>query len=512
MIEFIKKLFGIAQTQEKNPEENEEEKNPKTPISTSLPETLEYLKNEFNSSSDFIKREFEIDGTKAAIINMDGLINKEILATSVINPIRKCSPIVQNNPIEKYNYIRDNILSTADQVEAKTYEEVIKFMTSGSAMLAIDGCNIILAIGIQGFNFRGITEPPNEVMQRESKEGFVEPLRINATMIRRRIRSPKLKFEMMTLGSVTETDIYLCYLSDVSSKFLVDEMKKRLKKIQINGVLAAGYVSEFLEENRNVSLFSSVGVSERPDTVCAKILEGRVAVLVDGTPSVIIAPFLFTEYFQSLDDYTTKPYFATLTRWLKYFSFFLATLLPGFYVATGTFNPELLPNQLIGKISIAVATTPFSLMFEAFLIHLIYEIMREAGLRLPKPLGHAISIVGGLVIGQTAVSSGLIGGPTLMVVALTALASYVIPNIYEPLAILRLAFIFVGGIMGTWGIMLLFSAVLVDICAKTNFGVPYASPISPFNWFGMRDVFIRSGFRTLSKKVNPVQKMPGSKI
>ncbi|MDR0404471.1 MAG: spore germination protein [Oscillospiraceae bacterium] len=507
MIEFIKKLFGTPQPSEKKPR-----KNKKVEISASLSETLKYLQNEFNSSSDFVKREFEIDKTKAAIINMDGLINKEILATSVMNPIRKHGPIGCQTPCEKYVYIRDNVLSTADQTEIKTYEEVIKFMTAGFAMLALDGCDTILAIGIQGFSVRGIAEPPNEVMQRESKEGFVEALRINSTMIRRRIRSPKLKFETMTLGSVTKTDIYLCYLLDTSSEFLVDEMRKRLKNIEINGVLAAGYVSEFLEENRNVSLFSSVGVSERPDTVCAKILEGRVAVLIDGTPSVIIAPFLFTEYFQSLDDYTTKPYFATLTRWLKYLSFFIAALLPGFYVSTGTFNPELLPNQLINKISIAVATTPFSLMFEAFLIHLIYEIMREAGLRLPKPLGHAISIVGGLVIGQTAVSSGLIGGPTLMVVALTALASYVIPNLYEPIAILRLVFIFVGGIMGTWGIMLLFSAVLVDICTKTNFGIPYASPISPFSWFGMRDVFIRSGFRTLAKRVNPVQNMPGSKI
>ncbi|MDR3179018.1 MAG: spore germination protein [Oscillospiraceae bacterium] len=503
--------------QDKNVNKDNVNKDKESFLSNSLFENMNFLKKEFDSSSDLVYREFKINGTKSAIFNMDGLIDKSNLAASVINPIRKYTFSNKSNdeeksPKEKYVYIRDNILSTADQVETKTYDEVIKFMTAGFAMLCIDGCNLILAIGIQGFSFRGISEPSNEIMQRESKEGFVEPLRINITMVRRRIRSPKLKFEMMTIGSITRTDIYVCYLKDVCSAGFVEKVRKKLNKIKISGILAAGYITEFLEESNNFSFFSSIGVSERPDTVCAKILEGRIAILVDGTPSVIIVPHLFTEYFQSFDDYTTKPYFATLTRWLKYISFFISTLLPGLYVSTVTFNPELLPNQLITKIAVSVATTPFSLMFEALLIHLIYEIMREAGLRLPKPLGHAVSIVGGLVIGQTAVGSGLVGEPTLMIVALTALSSYVIPNLYEPIAVLRLIFVLVGGIMGTWGIMLMFSAVLVDLCGKANFGIPYTSPISPFSWFGMRDVLIRANWKVLSKRLSKVQEMPGSNL
>ena len=223
-------------------------------------------------------------------------------------------------------------------------------------------------------------------------------------------------------------------------------------------------------------------------------------------------PYLFIEYFQHLDDYAIRPYFATLTRWLKYIAFFIATLLPGLYVGISTFNPEFLPNALLGKIAVAVGSTPFPLVVETLLIHFMYELMREAGLRLPKPLGHAVSIVGGLVIGETAVSSGLIGAPTLMVVALTAISSYVIPNLYEPIALLRLIFILAGGMMGIWGIMLLFAVVLVNLCAKNNFGVPFMAPIAPFGMFGMRDVIVRASWKVLSKKNNKIQEMPGSEL
>jgi spore germination protein KA len=332
------------------------------------------------------------------------------------------------------------------------------------------------------------------------------------TLIRRRIKNTRLKFETMTIGKTSKTDICLCYLKDTVSEEILKEIKKRIKSVNLKTVLAAGYLSPYLEESGSISLFSTIGISERPDTICGKISEGRVAILIDGTPNALIIPYLFVEYFQNLDDYAFRPYFATLTRWLKYISFLLAVLLPGIYVAMGTFSPELFPSELIIKIAKSASATPLSLMFETLVIHLIYEVMREAGLRLPSVLGHAVSIVGALVIGETAVSSGLVSGPTLMIVALTALTSYVIPNLYEPIAILRLAFIIIGGTMGIWGIMLFFSAVITDICSKSNFGIPFSSPISPFNFFGMRDVLIRAGWKTLSEKTNTVQEMPGTRI
>lgn len=482
-----------------------------TLITKSLLDNMVYFRKEFDGSADLTIRELEIAGTKAAVITIEGMINKQVFSTSVFNPLLQAE-FWETDPQEKFEYMRDQVLSATEQVQIPTFEEAFKLAMSGFALVALDGVDAMLAIGVQGFSFRGVSEPTNEMMQRGSREGLVEPLRINMTLIRRRMKNPKLKFEMMSVGTISQTDVCLCYLRDAVSPEILKEIRERIHRVNLETLISSEYLSPYLEEKGDFSMFSSIGSSERPDTICGKITEGHVAILVDGSPSALIVPYLFVEYFQTLDDYTSRPYYATFTRWLKYFAFFIATLLPGLYVAVGTFNPELFPGELLNKIASAIAATPFSLMMEALVIHFIYEIMREAGLRLPKPLGHAVSIVGALVIGDTAISAGLIGATTLMVVALTAICSYVIPNLYEPIAILRLLFIVVGGIMGVWGIMLLFSVVLINICGKSSFGVPFAAPISPFSLFGMRDVAMRAGWKTLSKKINKVQNMPGSQI
>ena len=478
------------------------------PLLKSLDDNINMLKQSFSNSADLSIRQYEVDNTQTAVIAIEGMVNKEILADAVITPIRN-GIYGDLDPKQRFLYIKDNLLSTSEQIEVETFEDVSKYIMSGFAVIAVDGYNHMLAIGIQGFSFRSISEPTSEVMQTGSKEGFVEALRINMTLVRRRIKNSKLKFETMSVGSLSKTDICLCYITDLVSEDILENIKSKINSIDLKTVLTSGYLMPYLEEKGDLSLFSSVGSSERPDTVCAKIAEGRVAVLIDGTPNALIVPYLFIEYFQTLDDYSERPYFATLNRWMKYIAFFISTLLPGLYVAIATFHPEFFSGELLNKIAKAVATTPFPLMLETLIIHFIYEIMREAGLRLPRPLGHAVSIVGALVIGETAVSSGLIGAPTLMVVALTAISSYVIPSIYEPTAVLRLAFIVLGGIMGIWGIMLLFSVVLINICSKNNYGIPFTAPISPFNIFSMRDVLIRAGWKVLSKKENNIQNMPG---
>ncbi len=505
MFNILKKLS----LQYKDTDENNYKKEKKKQsLSASLEKNIDYFKNSFDNSSDLTIRQIKISGTNAAIITIEGMINKETFASSVMNPIVYAFCKENLSSDEKYIYIKNNIITASEQTDVLTFEDAFKLVMSGFALLLFDGCTKALAVGVQGFNFRSIAEPETEVMQKGSKEGFVEALRINVTLIRRRIKNPKLKFEFLSTGETSKTDICLCYINGIVSKKILAELKKRISKINLNEVLASEYLAPYLEEKGDLSFFSSVGFSERPDTVCGKISEGRIAILVDGTPTAIIVPYLFIEYFQTIDDYAQKPYFATLTRWLKYISFFISTLLPGLYVALSVFNPEVFPDRLISKIAIAVAGTPFPVMLETLIIHFIYEIMREAGLRLPRPLGHAVSIVGALVIGETAVNAGLIGAPTLMVVALTAISSYVIPNLYEPTAILRLIFILVGGILGIWGVMLLFSVLIVNICTKTNFGIPFVAPIAPFNLYSMRDVIIRAGWRTLSKKTEKIQDMP----
>lgn len=478
-------------------------------IYRSIKDTIDLFKKEFDSSIDLTIREFYIGKTKACIITMEGMVDKKNLSKSVISPIME-SDLGDISPKEKYNYLRDHVISSVEQTEVQTYKDAFFLVMSGFALIIIDECDQILCIGVQGFAFRGVSEPNTELTQRGSRESFVEPLRINMSLIRRRIKNPCLKFESMKIGKISNTEVCLCYLTNIVSKNILDKVRKSIKDIEIDTVLAAGYLSPFLKEKKKLSLFSNIGISERPDTVCGKISEGRIVIIVDGTPNVLIVPYLFTEYFQTFDDYVVEPYFATFIRWLKYISFFLAMLLPGLYVAVGMFNQELLPTELLIRIVSSVSETPFSMLTETIIVHFMYEIMREAGLRLPRPLGHAISIIGALVIGDTAVSAGLIGAPTLMVVALTALSSYVVPNLYEPIAILRLIFILIGGTTGIWGIMLLLSAILINICSKSNFGVPFLSPISPFNFFDMRDTLIRASWKVLAKKTNKIQDMPGA--
>lgn len=472
----------------------------------SLCENVLLFQQAFDESMDFVLREFEITGTKAALITMDGLVNKQTIAQSILNPILNAATAAFSDA-EKYRYIRDHALATVEQLQVVDFADALDKLMAGFALLLLDGSADLLAFGVQGFDFRSVSEPENETTQRGSKEGFVEPYQVNASMIRRRLRTPDLKFERMTVGSESNTAIALCYLRSAVSDTLLQRIRANIHKIPLKTVFAAGYLSPFLEKG---GIFNDVGYTERPDTVCGKIAEGRVAVLVDGTPNVLIIPYLFVENFQSFDDYINPPYFATFVRWLKYFSFFLSMFLPGLYVAAVTFHPEVIPDALLRKIVLAEASTPLPVLAEAFLVTILYEIMREAGLRVQKPLGQAVSIVGGLVIGESAVNAGIVGSLTLMIIALATLASYATPKLYEAAGAMRMLLLLLGGLFGIWGITLGFCAVLIEICGRSVYGVPFTAPLSPFRLSAMRDVLIRANWKTLSKHAAVVQNMPGA--
>ncbi len=502
ILQDIKKFFFES-------EESKNSKNPKTKISSSLDDSLNFFQTQFDGGADLIIRKIKIFDCDAAIINVDGMINKQVtneIFKSIVN-----FQINSNAPENIYEEIKNRISPFPDQSEVFTYEDAINMALIGDVILIIDGYDSILIFGVQGFSLRSISEPTSEKSQRGSKEGFVEVLKVNMALIRRRIANPALKFEMMQLGSTSRTFISICYMNDRVEPQILNEVKKRLKKCDIKSITTSGCISPYLEEEGDLSLFSSVGLSERPDSVCGKIVEGRIAVLVDGSPTVLIVPYLFVEYFHNIDDYAMKPYFASLNRLFKFISFFVSILLPGLYVGFSTFNPELIPSELLDKISLSIGSTPFSLMMETLIIHFIYEIMRESGLRLPQNLGHAVSIVGGLVVGDAAINAGLIGAPTVMVVALTAISTFVIPNLYEPISFLRILFIIAGGTLGIWGIMILLTVVLINLCSKSNFGIPFMSPLSPFGLFGMRDSILRTSWKSLSKNRDRIQQMPGSK-
>lgn len=479
----------------------------------SLQSNISKLKSIVSSSADFTVREFKLpdkNSTKCVILTTEGMVNKESLAISVINPIINAS--YNDNCNNLLDYINDYILSASEVVQITKLEEVLTFSMSGFAVLGVDGVDKMLAIGVQGFSFRSVGEPENEVVQRGSREGLTEALRINMTLIRRRMKTPDLVYKLLTVGSESQTQMCLCYLDNKVTKSSLTELENRLNNCDLKTVLGSGYLVPYLEDSGKNEVFTGIGITERPDTVCGKLMEGRIAVLIDGTPTALIVPHLFVENFQSVDDYSNRPYFATFIRILKYIAYLTAILLPGLYIGFVTFQPDYFPEEILKIIKEALKSTPLPLVLEVLMIIFIYEIMREAGLRLPKVLGHAVSIVGGLVIGESAVNAGLIGAPTLMVVAVSAISSYVIPDLYPQITILRLSFTVVGGIFGVWGIVLLSLIVIINMCSKSTLGVVYMSPITPFSLKRMRDVFVRLGWKTLSKDNMNIQNLKGGSI
>ena len=472
------------------------------------------LQSQFDDSADLNVRVFTLKSAlkiQAAVITMEGLVDKEQLSQSVLNPLLTFDYGARDSAaVSVIAY--SSVMASSDVIKLSSADEIVTYITSGFAVLMINGAEELYAVGVQGYSFRGVSEPESEVVQRGSREGFTEPLRVNMSMIRRRMKTPDLKFEQMTVGTDSKTQLMICYLQSQVSLDLLNKLKNRLTGCNLETVLASGYLSDYLEDNGSGSLFSGVGISERPDTVCGKLTEGRIAIIVDGTPAVMIVPHLFVEEFQSVDDYSNRTYYAAFIRLMKYLSFFVSVFLPGLYVALAQFHPEYFPTWLLINTSESLAQTPFPVTAEVLAITVVYEIMKEAGLRIPKSLGHAVSIVGALVIGDSAVNAGIISASTLMVVATAAICGYVTSPLYPPIMMLRMLFIVVGGFTGLWGITLATAVVLIGMCAKTSLGVPYLSSLSPFSLRRMRDVFIRAGWRQLSKHTIRVQKFPETEV
>ena len=460
------------------------------------------------NSTDLLERQIEVSGVPVAILMCEGMVNLQLFTQILVRPLTELSLENADGEAIARWVSRETVLS-GDQKEFFTYDELFSFLMAGFVVLLIDGVDRGIACGMQGYSFRSVSEPSTEMNITGSREGFVEPIRVNQTMIRRRLRSPSLKFEMYPIGEKSRTDICLVYLTDTADPRMVEEVKRRLGKLSSDILLSQGYLRPYLE-GQPLSPFSSVGTTERPDTLCAKINEGRIGILVDGTPFALVVPYLFEEHFQSMDDYSYRPYYGSFIRLLKYFAFLLSIFLPGGYVAITSFSPEMLPDSLLFNIAASEQQTPFSMMTEALVIHLIYEIMREAGLRLPRPVGHAVSIIGALVIGDAAVKAGIIGSSMVMVVALTALSSFVVPSLYEPAAILKFVFILVGGTWGLFGISVGFVLLLTNLCALESLGVPIMAPLSPCAPADLRDGLWRTGWKKLGSFRLRIQDLPGS--
>lgn len=468
------------------------------------------LKKDFTDCSDFLLRECIVGGRKCIVCVLDGMINSLQLSQMIMRPILSYK-FDNDAPYSVYETIKQRVVSSLEMNEAENFEDAYFFLFSGFAVVFVDGMPKCLVMGIQGFEKRKTGEPSNEPNIKGAKECFTETLNDNKAMLHRRIKSPSLKIKQFKIGNQIKTSVAVCYLESAVDMRLVADVESRILSAPIDEVCDYGEIAAFLDSGIK-SYFTAVGNTERPDTLCSKLSEGRVAVLVDGSPYAMYVPYLFTDSFSTVDDYNNRPFYATFNRLLKYFSFVISVILPGFYVAVGTYHQELLPPSLMYTVAAAETSTPFSLMQEAVMVLILYEIMREAGLRLPKAIGHAVSIIGALVIGDAVVNAGLVGAPMLVVVAVTAIASYVIYPLYESISVLRIIFILLGGFTGIYGVMLGVCTLCVNITSLNPYGVPYSSPISPLSKKNAADVFYRADWKKLIKRNVRVQNLRGADI
>ncbi len=465
------------------------EESSNTDLSPNLAVNLELIKKELNSSPDLIIKSFSIGSTEqdeGAIIFIDGLADKNQIEWSILRPLMLMAERASTKPGngDPLEYIESSLITIGEIYRKCKFASIIAAVLSGGTALLINGSKEALTIATPGWEKRGIEQPDSEVIVKGPREGFMETLRSNTALLRRKLGNPGLTLETLQVGERSKTDICVAYLKGVADPNLIAEIKQRLQRIKTDGILSAGPLEEYIED-APFSIFGTIGYTERPDVACAKLLEGRAAIITDGTPVVLTVPFLFIENFQSPDDYNFKPFFGTLIRWVRYIAFWISILLPALFVALTAFDQELIPTQLLITIAATNEGTPFPAVVETLGMGLIFEILREAGIRLPRPIGQTISFVGALVIGEGAVSAGLVGAPVLIVISLTAIASFVTPTLVQESTIIRFSLVILAGFLGAFGITIGLLIALVHMVSLRSFGVPFSSPITPMD---LRDI------------------------
>ncbi|ALX48581.1 spore germination protein [Lentibacillus amyloliquefaciens] len=487
----------LIKRRRKQPKSNQADKTSKlessideqAPLYGSLADNENMFRSIYKDSSDVIFRTFYIgEQVKAILIYIEGLSNIEEIDDSVLSPLIKSAP----NTDYSIDTLIHKRVSTSSVKEVKTFSDSIKEIASGRPVILVDQQNSGFALGLSKWEKRSVEEPQAETVVKGPREGFVETISVNTSLIRRRVRSPKLKMKSMEAGEYTKTTIKLAYIDGVADQDVLEEAVNRIKRIDADGILDSGVLEEFIEDNPH-SPFPQVLSTERPDVVTANLLEGRVAVLVDGSPFAMVVPATFYSLLQASEDYYGRYLIGTSIRWMRYLFLMISLFLPSLYVALLTFHQEMVPTTLLFSIAGSRAQVPFPALVEALMMEITFEALREAGLRLPKQVGSAVSIVGALVIGEAAVSAGIVSAPMVIVVALTGVASFTIPRYSASIAVrmLRFPMIILAGTLGLLGIIMGIIVIIVHMVSLRSFGQPYLSPMAPMQWRGMKDVLMR---------------------
>ena len=459
-------------------------------LHSELEKNRRVMKDLFERCYDVTFRPFRIGKEiEAEVVYIENMADVDELNDHALAPLMKAS---LTRPEEIEQFLREE-LPIVSAKPIQTFDECAKHVAAGEPVLFIDGWNRALSLGLVKWEKRGVSEPESEPVIRGPKEGFIESAQTNTALLRRRIQSPQLKMEEMRLGRYTQTRVIVAYIEGVVNEGVLEEVRRRLERIDIDGVLESGYIQELIEDNP-YSPFPQITVTARVDTVAAGLLQGQIAIITDGTPEVLTVPLVFPMLLQAAEDYYIDPVFASPIRWLRYLLFFFSLAAPSFYVATISFHPEAVPTEQLFNFAAAREKIPLPTVIEAFLMEVTFEALREAGLRLPKIIGPAVSIVGGLIIGEAAVIAGLVSAPVVIVVAITGIASFSVPRyaLGFSMRILRFPLLILSGSFGMVGFSLAMIALAVHLATLRSFGVPYLSPLAPFRTRGLKDVLWRA--------------------
>ncbi|EKN63055.1 spore germination protein [Schinkia azotoformans] len=465
-----------------------------------IDENVKIIKDILEDSVDLAKREFIFHAhtdIRMVCFYTDGLVNTQEIQNVIEVMFFKTSELIVNSEVgpikdEITKKMIENLILHPSTKPLTKLEEAIDEILSGNTVFFINGSKEAFTVSTRGWNTRSVDEPVAEQVVRGPRDGFTENVRSNTALVRRRIRDPLFRIEAMKIGTKTKTDINIAYLKGTVKEEVLKEIRSRLQKIKIDSVLESGYIEELIED-APLSPFPTIQSTERPDKVAASILEGRVAIFVDNSPFVLVAPTYFWQFLQASDDYYSRYYTATFYRIVRYIAFLISLTLPSFYVMLASFHQEMIPTSLALTIASGREIVPYPVLLEALIMETAFELMREAGLRMPKPVGQAVSIVGSLIIGQAAVQAGLVSPFMVIVVALTGIASFAIPNYAASFSIrlIRFPLLIASGTMGLLGFAACFSLLAIHAISIRSFGEPYLAPATPFKPSDQKDALIR---------------------
>ena len=458
-------------------------------LSENLKENVKYIKEIFLNDDILRIRELTTPtGTKCVLFFFDGMVNSEVLNESVVRPLLTFN---QKYVGSKADFAVEHILFTAETKVCNIISDMLRGLLYGDTLILFENDTQAVTVNTKGWRTRGISEPGDERVLQGPREGFDESVMLNLAMLRRKLSTPDLKAEFIQSGRRTDTRMFICYLESVVNPTTLKELKKSIKKIDIDSILDANYINELINENR-FSIFKTAGTTERPDIVAARLLEGRVALFVDGTPVILTVPYLFSENFQSDDDYYQNYTVAFIGRIMRYISFMLAISIPSVFLALISHHKQLIPTSLYLTISASRNSLPFPSVLECLLLILIFELLRETGLRVPQSMGSALSIVGGLVIGQASVEAKIVSAPMLIAVAAGGIAGLMVQRLKGAVFYGRIILVLLCYFLGLTGYFIGITALFTIIFSLDSFGTDYTASLNELSFQSLKDSIFRA--------------------